>query len=177
MKKIKTCIQGSYLFESQKHEDERGYFIETWNNKKFQLPIFVQDNHSKSFQGVLRGLHYQVDPESQGKLVRCTKGSVYDVIVDLRKNSLTYGKWFGIELRKSELQLWVPSGLAHGFYTLSKTAELQYKVTNYYNPSYERVLKWNDKDLGIVWPFQKDPILSHKDNYHAITFDKCEKFT
>ena len=176
MKKTQISLQDSFLFESQKFEDERGYFMETWNYKKFGLPTFVQDNHSKSYQGVLRGLHYQKN-NSQGKLVRCSQGAVFDVIVDLRTSSSSFGRWFGIELAKPELQLWVPPGLAHGFYTLSKTAEIQYKVTNYYDPSSERVLKWNDKELGITWPFNKDPIISCKDKNHAISFDKCEKFT
>ena len=176
MKQIKTSLQDSFLFESKKLEDSRGFFIETWNHMKFGLPQFVQDNHSKSFQGVLRGLHYQIDSKSQGKLVRCTQGSVHDVIVDLRENSSTFGKWYSIELNKPELQLWVPAGMAHGFYTLSESAEIQYKVTNYYEPAYERVLKWNDKKLGIVWPFVKDPIISEKDMNQAKSFEKCDKF-
>jgi len=176
MKKIKTSLQDSFLFESQKLEDSRGFFMETWNHKELGLPQFVQDNHSKSFQGVLRGLHYQIDSKSQGKLVRCTQGAVHDVIVDLREDSSTFGKWYSIELSRPELQLWVPAGMAHGFYTLSKNAEIQYKVTNYYDPAYERVLKWNDKKLGIIWPFVKDPIISDKDINQAKSFEKCEKF-
>jgi len=175
--KTQNPLQDSFLFESKKFEDDRGYFMETWNYKEFGLPEFVQDNHSKSFQGVLRGLHYQLESNPQGKLVRCTQGAVFDVIVDLRKSSSTFGQWFGIDLAKPELQLWVPPGIAHGFYTLSKTAEIQYKVTNYYHPSAERVLKWNDKELGIIWPFDQDPIISCKDKNHSISFDKCEKFT
>ena len=150
--------------------------MEVWNKQKFGLSSFVQDNHSKSKQSVLRGLHYQIEPKSQGKLVRCTQGVVYDVIVDLRESSPTFGKWFGIELNKPEMQLWVPKGMAHGFYTLSKYSELQYKVTDYYDPLYERVLKWDDSSLGITWPFSKDPIISHKDFNKANTFEKCQKF-
>ena len=176
MKKIKTSLKDSFLFESPKYKDERGYFMEIWNQKKFGLSTFVQDNQSKSIQGVLRGLHYQIDPKSQGKLVRCTQGVVYDVIVDLRANSSTFGKWFGIELNRPELHLWVPPGMAHGFYTLSKHSELQYKVTNYYDPLYERVLKWNDPNIGINWPFSKYPIISCKDFNKAKTFEKCQKF-
>ena len=176
MKKIETSLQDSFLLESQKLEDSRGFFMETWNHKKFGLPQFVQDNHSKSFQGVLRGLHYQIESKSQGKLVRCTQGAVHDVIVDLREYSSTFGKWYSIELSRPELQLWIPAGMAHGFYTLSKNAEVQYKVTNYYDPLYERVLKWNDKKLGIIWPFVKDPIISYKDINQAKSFEKCEKF-
>ena len=176
MKKTKTSIQDSFLFECQKIEDERGYFMETWNDKKFGLPIFVQDNYSKSYQGVLRGLHYQIKSKSQGKLVRCTKGAIYDVMVDLRLTSDTFGKWFGIELSRPEFQLWVPPGMAHGFYALSEIAEIEYKVTNYYDPSSERVLKWNDKEVGIDWPFKKDPIISVKDLNHAISFKNCEKY-
>ena len=176
MKKSLTSIQDSFLIEIERFEDKRGYFMETWNYREFGLPSFVQDNHSKSFQGVLRGLHYQVNSKPQGKLIRCTVGNVYDVIVDLRKKSSTFGKWFGIELNRPELQLWAPPGIAHGFYTLSKFAELQYKVTNYYDPSSERVLKWDDKQLGIVWPLNNKPIISTKDIKNAITFEKCEKF-
>ena len=116
MKKIETSLKDSFLFESSKFEDKRGCFIEIWNHQTFGLPSFVQDNQSISIQGVLRGLHYQIDPKSQGKLVRCTQGVVYDVIVDLRESSSTFGNWFGIELNKPELQLWVPPGMAHGFY-------------------------------------------------------------
>ena len=176
MKKIKTSLKDSFLFESPKFEDERGYFMEIWNHQKFGLSTFVQDNQSKSSQGVLRGLHYQIDPKSQGKLVRCTQGAVYDVIVDLRESSSTFGNWFGIELNKPELQLWIPPGMAHGFYTLSKYSELQYKVTNYYDPLYERVLKWNDSNLGINWPFSKDPMISFKDLNKSNTFEECHKF-
>ena len=176
MKKIKIPLQNSFLFESEKFQDERGYFMETWNQEKFGLTAFVQDNHSKSIQGVLRGLHYQIEPKSQGKLVRCTQGIVYDVIVDLRKYSSTFGKWFGIELKRPELHLWVPPGMAHGFYTLSKHSEVQYKVTNYYDPLYERVLKWNDSQIGITWPFNKDPIISYKDFNNSKTFENCHKF-
>tara|TARA_B100000579_G_scaffold430871_1_gene445008 strand:- start:349 stop:882 length:534 start_codon:yes stop_codon:yes gene_type:complete len=176
MKKTKTSIQDSFLIECQKFEDDRGYFMETWNYKKFGLPSFVQDNHSKSYKGVLRGLHYQIKSKSQGKLVRCTQGAVYDVIVDLRLNSPTFGKWYGVELSRPELQIWVPPGMAHGFYTLSRIAEIEYKVTNYYDPSSEIVLNWNDKQLGIVWPIKKYPIISAKDLNHAISFEKCEKY-
>ena len=176
MEKFKTSLQDSFLFESQKFEDSRGFFLETWNHKVFGLPLFVQENYSKSFQGVLRGLHYQIDSKSQGKLVRCSQGAVYDVIVDLREYSSTFAKWYSIELNRPELQLWVPPGMAHGFYTLSENAVIQYKVTNYYEPSYERVLKWNDKKLGIIWPFVKDPIISDKDINQAKSFENCEKF-
>ena len=151
--------------------------MEIWNHQKFELPSFVQDNLSKSFKGVLRGLHYQLSPKSQGKLVRCSYGEIYDVIVDLREYSSSFGKWFGVKLDKPEVLLWIPPGIAHGFYTLSNTAEIQYKVTNYFDPVYERVLMWNDKQLGINWPIYKDPIISKKDLNQAITFDKCNKFT
>ena len=176
MEIIKTSLQDSFLIESKKFEDTRGYFMETWNHKEFGLPLFVQDNHCKSFQGALRGLHYQVNSNSQGKLVRCTQGAIYDVIVDLRENSTTFGKWYSVRLNRPELQLWVPPGMAHGVYTLSKSAEFQYKVTNYYQPAQERVLKWADKKLGIRWPFVKDPIISSRDINEAKTFEKCEKF-
>jgi len=175
--KIKSLkINNSFLFENEIYEDNRGYFIESWNRTKFKLPNFVQDNHTYSKQGVLRGLHYQVNNKAQGKLVRCIRGSVYDVIVDLRVSSSTYGKWFGIELNCPNQQLWVPKGLAHGFYTLSTYSIFQYKVTNYYDPDFEKVLMWNDKELSIDWPLIGKPILSSKDKLKALSFKESPKF-
>ena len=163
MKKIKTSLQDSFLFESKKLKDSRGFFIETWNHKKFGLPQFVQDNHSKSFQGVLRGLHYQIASKSQGKLVRCTQGAVHDVIVDLRENSSTFGKWYSIELNRPELQLWVPAGMAHGFLSLEENTIFSYKCSGEYQPKYEHTIKWDDQDINIQWGI-KNPIVSNKDN-------------
>ena len=127
---------------------------------------FVQDNISKSSKGVLRGLHYQIDPHAQGKLVRCLAGAIFDVAVDIRKNSPTIGKWIGVELtEENRLSLWIPPGFAHGFYVLSETAEFTYKCTDIYTPSAERGIIWNDSDIGIEWPIDGDAlILSDKDN-------------
>ena len=138
---------------------------------------FCQDNHSQSSNSVLRGIHYQSPPYTQGKLIRCTKGTIFDVVVDLRKKSSTYKQWASVELDEiNKSLLWIPEGFGHGFLTLSDSAEIQYKVTNYYEPAYERVLKWNDKKLGIIWPSMKDPIMSFNDIHQAKSFEKCEKF-
>ena len=149
--------------------------MECWNERDFGLPKFVQDNFSQSKKGVLRGLHYQCFPVCQGKLVRCTNGSVYDVIVDLRQKSKTFGKWYGVKLDRPELILWAPPGMAHGFYTLSEVADFNYKVSNYYDNSAERVIAWDDSTLGISWPLDGDPILSKKDIDGAKSFKECTK--
>ena len=156
------------------HKDGRGYFFESWNKNSFNQIIgeevdFVQDNQSKSSIGVLRGLHYQVSPMAQGKLVRVTKGCIYDVIVDLRKDSPTFSQWGGLKLSEEfNNQLWLPIGFAHGFLTLSNYAIVEYKVTNFWSANAERSLIWNDKDVQIKWPEinYKDliPIISDKDN-------------
>ena len=183
MKKTETSIDGAYVIQVEKFGDERGFFMESFNHKQFQEEVgdfdFVQDNHSLSTEGVLRGLHYQIN-HPQGKLVRCTQGEIFDVIVDLRVNSPTYRKNFTIKLNRPDLMLWVPPGLAHGFYTISAEAEFQYKVTDYYNPLYDRTLKWDDNDLGIKWPFYEywgypEPILSQKDK-GGLSFKECEKY-
>ena len=140
---------------------------------------FVQDNHSLSTEGVLRGLHYQIK-HPQGKLVRCTQGEIFDAIVDLRVNSPTYKKNFTFKLNRPDLMLWVPPGLAHGFFTVSDTAEFEYKVTDYYYPQYDRTLKWNDKEAAIAWPFYEywgypQPKLSAKDE-RGLSFDDCQKY-
>lgn len=147
--------------------DERGFFIETWHKKDFAqagLDLeFVQDSHSKSKYGVLRGLHYQDDTAPMGKLLRCTHGKIFDVAVDLRVNSKTFGKWFGLQLSaENKKQLYVPVGFAHGFAVMSAWAEVQYKQTGFYTPTAEGTVLWNDKNLGIKWPI-KDPILSKRD--------------
>lgn len=162
-------------------KDERGYFFESFNQKKFdQLTqskiIFLQDNQSKSFKNVLRGLHYQLEPYGQGKLVRAIKGEIYDVIVDLRENSNTFGQWAGIEINdKKQNQFWIPVGFAHGFITISEIAIIQYKTTKYWSSTHERSLLWSDKKVNIEWDFLKfglsEPILSHKDS-QAETLDK-----
>ena len=178
MEAIKTNIKDAYIIQNQKFDDDRGFFIESFNLKKIENVIktgeFVQDNHSKSIKGVLRGLHYQIE-HPQGKLVRCLSGSVYDVIVDLRKSSYSYGKWFGIELSSPNVQVWAPAGVAHGFYTLSETADVFYKVTDYYHPEHDRTLIWNDPNIQIEWPISDNVILSEKDKLGK-SFITCEKY-
>jgi dTDP-4-dehydrorhamnose 3,5-epimerase len=178
MKVTKTKLKDAYIIENQVFEDKRGFFIESFNLKKIEEVIgkntFVQDNHSKSVKGVLRGLHYQIE-HVQGKLIRCVSGSVFDVIVDLRKSSSTFGQWFGTTLSGSHLQIWVPPGFAHGFYTLSESAEVEYKVTDYYYPEYDRTLLWNDKNLNIPWQIVGEPIISDKDLVGK-SFEDCDKY-
>ena len=178
MNVIETDLKDSFIITNKKFEDDRGFFMESFKLKEFEkltgVSNFVQDNHSKSSKGVLRGLHYQIE-HAQGKLVCCISGAVFDVIVDLRKSSPSFGKWFGIELCENNLQLWVPPGFAHGFYTLTDFAEIQYKVTDYYYPEYDRTLLWNDPNLGIEWGIIDDPILSKKD-LKGKTFEQCEKY-
>ena len=166
-------IEGPLVFTPDIYSDSRGLFFESWNRKKYgeKLPDtvqFVQDNHSESSQGVLRGLHYQIEPFPQGKLVRCIKGSIFDVAVDIRKSSSTFSEWVGIELnQKNKKQLWIPCGFAHGFLTLSESAEVLYKASGYWNKDCERTIQWNDKAFNIEWPIEKlnisDPLLSDKD--------------
>lgn len=169
MKIIDTKISGVKILEPRVFGDSRGFFLESWNRKQFQdagLPTeFVQDNHSRSAQGVLRGLHYQVK-HPQGKLVRVTQGEVFDVAVDIQKSSPTYGDWVGVHLSAENHRLfWVPPGFAHGFYVISDSADFQYKCTDYYAPEYERSLSWDDPAIGIEWPLVngKPPVLSDKD--------------
>ncbi|HCN5511414.1 TPA: dTDP-4-dehydrorhamnose 3,5-epimerase, partial [Escherichia coli] len=150
--------------------DERGFFMESFNQKVFEEAVgrkveFVQDNHSKSNRGVLRGLHYQLEPYAQGKLVRCVVGEVFDVAVDIRKSSPTFGKWVGVNLSSENMrQLWIPEGFAHGFLVLSDTAEFLYKTTKYYHPESDSGIIWNDKNIGICWPLREKPIISEKDS-------------
>lgn len=172
MNVIKTAIPDVLIFEPKVFGDERGFFFESFNHKLFEeavgYPItFVQDNHSKSSKGVLRGLHYQLPPYAQGKLVRCVVGEVFDVAVDIRKRSPTFGQWVGVHLSgENKRQLWIPEGFAHGFITLTETAEFLYKTTNYFSPQYDRGIAWNDKTINIKWPLNENigsPILSMKD--------------
>lgn len=164
----KTTLEGAYLIKPRVFDDERGFFMETYSKKKLAeagiVADFVQDNHSMSVtKGVLRGLHFQTGDDVQAKLVTVTKGTVYDVIVDLRKDSITFGKWEGFELSASNhWQLFVPRGFAHGFCTLEDYTEFQYKCDNYYAPQSEGGLIWNDPTLNIYWPIE-NPILSEKD--------------
>ena len=167
-------IDGLYLIVPEKYEDERGFFYESWNKQNFESIInskidFVQDNQSKSHYGVLRGMHYQINPMPQSKLLRCIKGEIFDIAVDIRRSSKTFGKWTGVILNEKNLkQLWLPNGFAHGFLTLSETAEVLYKTNNYWNKDLERTIKWNDAMISIKWPINKlkgiSPILSKKDS-------------
>lgn len=172
MKIITTEIPDVLIIEPKVFEDERGFFFESFNQEQFDEAVgypvnFVQDNHSKSVKGVLRGLHYQEEPYAQGKLVRCIVGEVFDVAVDIRKESLTYGKWTGVNLSaENKRQLWIPEGFAHGFLVLSEIAEFNYKTTNYYSPKHEKGILWSDSHLKINWPDICKIILSDKDIYN-----------
>ncbi|HAT7502870.1 dTDP-4-dehydrorhamnose 3,5-epimerase [Citrobacter braakii] len=166
---IKTDIPDVIIFEPKIFGDDRGFFFESYNQKAFQEVVgrkveFVQDNHSKSTKNVLRGLHYQISPHEQGKLVRCVVGEVFDVAVDIRKSSSTFGKWIGTNLSaENKRQLWIPEGFAHGFLVLSDTAEFVYKTTNFYKKNSEAGIKWNDPDININWPTDGLVVLSEKD--------------
>lgn len=168
MKATHLAIKEVVLFEPQVFGDERGYFFESFNQKQFEEAVirpvvFVQDNHSRSSKGVLRGLHYQIQ-SPQGKLVRVVSGEVFDVAVDMRRSSPTFGKWVGALLSaENKHQLWIPEGFAHGFVVLSDSAEFLYKTTDYYAPNHERCLLWNDPEIAIAWPIAEAPILSAKD--------------
>jgi len=168
MKVTALKIPDVKLIEPKVFEDERGFFFESFNHEKFENAIgrkvtFVQDNHSKSSKNVLRGLHYQ-NQYPQGKLVRVTQGEIFDVVVDIRKNSQTYGKWVReILSAENRKQLWIPEGFAHGFLVLSETAEFLYKTTDYYTPEFECCIAWNDKIIDIHWPLQATPKLSPND--------------
>ncbi|HAU4280055.1 dTDP-4-dehydrorhamnose 3,5-epimerase [Proteus mirabilis] len=174
---IKTEIPDVLILEPKVFGDHRGFFYESFNQKIFEdavgYPVnFVQDNHSKSSKGVLRGLHYQKAPHAQGKLVRCVHGEVFDVAVDIRPESNTYGKWVSAILSaKNKRQLWIPEGFAHGFLVLSDEAEFLYKATNFYHQKSESNIIWNDPDLNIVWPIKDRPTLSEKDKT-GICFNK-----
>jgi len=168
MNVIQTAIPGVVIIEPKVFGDDRGFFYESYNQQRFEeltgsAPVFVQDNHSRSARGVLRGLHYQIQ-QTQGKLVRVTSGEVFDVCVDLRRSSPTFGKSVSVILSaENHRQFWVPPGFAHGFLVTSDSAEFLYKTTDYYAPQYERSLLWNDPALGIDWPLQQEPLLSVKD--------------
>jgi dTDP-4-dehydrorhamnose 3,5-epimerase len=179
MQRIATSLPDVFILEPKVYGDARGFFMQSYNRKTFaDLGInleFVQDNHSRSAKGVLRGLHYQVK-QPQGKLVRVVAGAVFDVAVDLRKHSPTFGDWTGMILSAENKRLaWVPPGFAHGFYVLSDAAEFLYKTTDYYAPEHERSLLWNDQGLKINWPLVGEPVLSDKDR-HGVPFDAAEVF-
>ncbi|WP_106478747.1 dTDP-4-dehydrorhamnose 3,5-epimerase [Phytohalomonas tamaricis] len=183
MKATPLTIPDVILFEPKVFGDDRGFFFESFNQRQFNDAVgyevsFVQDNHSRSSKGVLRGLHYQLPPMAQGKLVRVVAGEVFDVAVDIRRSSPTFGQWVGAHLSaENKHQLWVPEGFAHGFIVLSDCAEFLYKTTNFYAPEYERSIRWDDSSLAVKWPFDivEQPILSEKDNM-ALPFEKAEVF-
>ena len=175
-------LEGPLLITPRVFSDDRGFFYESWNERRFHTELieagvsaqdaqalsFRQDNHSRSSRGVLRGLHYQLPPEPQGKLVRCSVGAIFDVAVDLRRSSSTFGQWVGVELSaENHQQLWVPPGFAHGFLTLSDVAEVQYKASGFWNRTCERSLRWDDPDLATRWPLAlagiSEPLLAEKD--------------
>ena len=181
MKVTPTEIPDVLVIEPKVFGDARGFFYESFNGKAFDEAVgrrlnFVQDNHSRSTRGVLRGLHYQIE-QAQGKLVRCVRGADFDVAVDIRRSPATFGKWVGIELtEENHKQLWVPKGMAHGFLVLSDSADFLYKTTDYYAPAHERAIRWDDPSLGIRWPDTGvAPQLSAKDQ-QAPTMDRAEFF-
>ncbi|WP_409252133.1 dTDP-4-dehydrorhamnose 3,5-epimerase [Bacillus sp. SCS-153A] len=182
MKVIETNLEGVLVIEPKVFGDHRGWFMETYSDAKFSEAgidlNFVQDNQSFSAaKGTLRGLHYQLNPKAQTKLVRCTQGSIFDVAVDIRKGSPTFGKWFGIELSaENKKQLLVPKGFAHAFMTLTDDVEVQYKVDELYSPENDRGIIWNDPEIGIDWPFDITPILSEKDQKVPLLKDTENNF-
>lgn len=179
MQIVDTKLDGVKILEPKVFGDDRGFFLESWNQQVFAdngLPtVFVQDNHSRSQQGVLRGLHYQLK-NPQGKLVRVTQGEVFDVAVDMRKSSAQFGQWFGVMLTETNRrQLWVPPGFAHGFYVVSSSADFQYKCTDFYAPEHERSLLWNDPGVGVDWPILPgtEPVLAAKDT-QGLVLEQCD---
>ncbi len=179
IKKISTSLPEIFVLEPRVFGDERGFFLESYNEKVFaEVGIrdrFVQDNHSFSTRNVLRGLHYQIR-QAQGKLVRVVDGEILDVAVDLRRSSPTFGRWESVRLSgKNKRMMWIPAGFAHGFRVTSETAHVLYKATDYYAPEYERTVAWNDPDLKIDWDLDVDPVVSAKDQ-HGIALRKAETF-
>ena len=180
MKLVPTSLEGVLLLEPKVFGDHRGFFLETWREEVFlEAGIkdrFVQDNHSKSAQGTLRGLHYQL-VAPQGKLLRVTSGEVFDVAVDVRGESPNFGKWTGVMLSsENKLSIWIPPGFAHGFYVTSETAEVVYKCTEYYAPEHERSLRWDDPDLGIEWPLVQGKVLLSERDKNAPLLSEAELF-
>jgi dTDP-4-dehydrorhamnose 3,5-epimerase len=169
MKVFPTSIPDVLIIEPKVFGDDRGFFFESYNERLFfeatGLDVnFIQDNHSRSVKNVLRGLHYQLPPAAQGKLVRCVVGEVFDVAVDIRRSSPTCGQWVGVHLSaENKRQIWIPAGFAHGFLVLSAVAEFLYKTTDYYAPACDRAILWNDPELAIIWPSIDTPQLSSKD--------------
>lgn len=175
-----TPIAGVLVLEPKVFGDQRGFFLESFNQRAFDAAVgpqvFVQDNHSRSARGVLRGLHHQVGEDAQGKLVRVTQGAVFDVAVDIRRGSSTYARWFGIELNgDNHRQLWLPPGIAHGFLVLSESADFLYKTTTYYQPQAERTIRWDDPAIGIEWPqLGVPPVLSARDAAAPLLADSAD---
>ena len=179
--KDNVILNGPLLLTPEVYEDERGFFYESWNKRAFNKILnfsidFVQDNHSKSSKGVLRGLHYQIPDKSQGKLIKCSKGKIFDVMVDLRTKSKTFGEWsYGILSSKNKRQIWIPEGFAHGFLVMSDDAEVEYKTNEYWSKDHERCIIWNDNKVSIDWPLGEinmdKPILGKKDLF-APTLDE-----
>jgi dTDP-4-dehydrorhamnose 3,5-epimerase len=169
MKILSTSFEDVFLLTPPISSDERGIFFESYNKKQLEQHLcypmdFQQENHSRSIQGVIRGLHYQL-AKPQGKLVRVVRGSIFDVAVDIRKTSPTYGRWFGTEITEdNRYQIWIPPGFAHGFLVLSSVADVVYKITDYWYPEHERCIRWNDPTIGIDWPIDGPPILSERDS-------------
>lgn len=180
MKVVKTALPDVLIFEPIVHQDARGYFYESFNQRRFFQLMgrevrFVQDNQTRSVKGVLRGLHYQIT-RPQAKLIRVLQGEIFDVAVDLRRLSPTFGKWVGFVLSAdTKQQVWIPEGFAHGYLVLSESAELLYKVSDFYAPDDERTLMWNDPTVGIAWPLEQEPILSDKDR-RGLPLDRVEVF-
>ncbi|HET7062215.1 MAG TPA: dTDP-4-dehydrorhamnose 3,5-epimerase [Nitrosospira sp.] len=182
MRAVPSALPGVVVIEPKVFGDARGFFFESFNQKDFHQAVeldvcFVQDNHSRSVKGVLRGLHYQIR-QPQGKLVRVVRGAVFDVAVDIRRSSPNFGRWFGVQLSEdNHRQLWIPPGFAHGFYVLSDTADFLYKTTDYYGPGFERSILWNDPTIGISWPVEAggQPIVSEKDS-RAVILAEAEVF-
>jgi len=179
MQGTKLAIADVVLITPRVFEDERGFFMESFNARDFEATTgfsgaFVQDNHSRSVKGVLRGLHYQLAPHAQGKLLRVVQGAIFDVAVDIRQGSPTLGKWVGVQLSAdNKQQLWIPPGFAHGFLVLTDTAEVLYKTTEFYVPASERCIAWNDPQIGIKWPCDEAPQLSAKDR-QGVPFSVAE---
>ena len=180
MKVTPTDLPGVLLLEPAVYGDERGFFMESYNRRTFAEHVtpgveFVQDNHSRSARGVLRGLHYQIR-QPQGKLVRVTSGAVFDVAVDLRRSSASFGRWIGVELSaENKAQLWIPPGFGHGYLVLSESADFLYKASDYYAPEHERCILWNDPDLNVRWPLDAEPVLSETDR-SGTPFRSAETF-
>jgi len=164
-----TKLNDVLLIKPRVFRDDRGFFLESWNKRAFDEAVgrvveFVQDNHSRSLKGVLRGLHYQTEPMAQAKLITVMRGRIFDVAVDVRPDSPTYGQWVGEVLTdESREMLWIPEGFAHGFYVLSDFADVVYKTTNYYSPTHERCIRWDDETLAVEWPLTGEPVVSAKD--------------